>query len=68
MTLSLATRPLTITVLLTDACMQNRDQQGSYNILVLLNRSVLEGVDVICKVTGHIAADHQLEKLSKLIF
>merc|ERR1712137_316762 len=64
LTLRLGTKPLPINVMISDASLISRDQPSSYQVLILLNRTVSEGLDAICKQTGRVASEQQLETLS----
>lgn len=60
LTLSLALRPYPLQVQISEDSIRDPEHPTSYQVSVLLNHSVSEGLDVICKVTGHQADEHQL--------
>ena len=66
MILGIQPRPLKI--LISDASLIDRNQPSSYEVPVLLNRTVSEGLDAICKQSGHVASEQQLETLSKYYY
>ena len=60
LTLSLALRPYPLQVQICEDSILDASHPTSYHISVLLNHTVSEGLDVICKLTGHNADNQQL--------